>query len=108
MGAATPHVHPRIEPAALTSLLTSAGFTMPVVDVDRVQVSYQSFNDLVRDLRSMGATNILNARSRRPLTRSAACAAAAQFIGRRGRWQATVVFETAPLRRLDAARSVNG
>ena len=42
MGAATAHVHPRIEPAGLTSLLTSAGFSMPVVDVDRVQVTYKS------------------------------------------------------------------
>ena len=78
-GVATPHVHPRIEPAALTTLLSSAGFTMPVVDVDRVQVSYQTLWDLVRDLRAMGATNVLHARSRRPLTRSQAAAAAAQF-----------------------------
>jgi hypothetical protein len=51
MGAATAHVHPRIEPAGLTSLLTSAGFSMPVVDVDRVQVTYKGLGDLVRDLR---------------------------------------------------------
>ena len=80
MGAATPHAHPRIEPAALTSLLTSAGFSMPVVDVDRVQVSYRSLADLVRDLRSMGATNILKARSRQPLSREAVNAANRQFL----------------------------
>lgn len=80
MGAATPHVHPRIEPAGLTSLLASSGFTMPVVDVDRVKVSYTGFDKLVRDLRSMGATNILKARSRRPLTREAAQAAALEFM----------------------------
>lgn len=79
MGAASPHVHPRIEPAALTLLLSEAGFTMPVVDVDRVQVRYESFRDLVRDLRAMGATNVLTARSRRPLTRAAAAAAAEHF-----------------------------
>ena len=45
-------------PPALTQLLTSAGFSMPVVDVDRVEVSYESLSDLVRDLRAMGATNI--------------------------------------------------
>jgi len=80
MGAASPHAHPRIEPAALTHLLTAAGFTMPVVDVDRVQVSYRSLADLVRDLRSMGATNILKARSRRPLSRAAVNSAAGQFL----------------------------
>lgn len=79
MGAATPHVHPRVEPAAFTGLLTDAGFAMPVVDVDRVQVSYKRLADLVRDLRAMGATNILTARSRQPLTRRAVAAADAAF-----------------------------
>ncbi len=80
MGAASPRVHPRVEPSALTRLLSDAGFTMPVVDVDRVNVSYRSLADLVRDLRSMGSTNILSARSRKPLTRAALNAAARQFI----------------------------
>ena len=79
MGAATAHVHPRIEPAGLTSLLTSAGFSMPVVDLDRVQVTYRSLGDLVRDLRAMAATNLLSARSRQPLSRSAVTAATEQF-----------------------------
>jgi hypothetical protein len=61
-GTAAPHVHPRIEAAAVSPLLTDAGFAGPVVDVDRVAVSYQSFDRLVADLRAMGATNILNAR----------------------------------------------
>jgi hypothetical protein len=78
-GAATPHVHPRVEPAGLAGLLSDAGFSMPVVDVDRVSVSYQSLWDLVRDLRSMGATNLLTARSRTPLSRAAAEAAVEQF-----------------------------
>jgi len=87
MGAATPHVHPRIEPAAMAQLLSNAGFTMPVVDVDRVQVSYRSLSALVHDLRAMGATNIVSARSRKPLSREAAAAAASQFAsqGRGGR-----------------------
>ena len=79
MGAASPHVHPRIEPSALTQLLADAGFAMPVVDVDRVAVSYRSLQDLVRDLRAIGATNILKARSRTPLTRPALNAASKQF-----------------------------
>jgi len=79
-GAATPHVHPRVEPAALAQLLSSAGFEMPVVDVDRVRVAYDSLRHLVADLRRMGATNILNARSRTPLTRSALSAAERAFL----------------------------
>lgn len=78
-GAATPHVHPRIEPAALAQLLGSAGFAMPVVDVDRVRVGYRRFLDLVADLRGMGATNILASRSRVPLSRTALAAAEEDF-----------------------------
>lgn len=59
-GAAAPHVHPRIEAAALAPLLADAGFVNPVVDVDRVTVSYRSLHRLVADLRAMGATNILH------------------------------------------------
>ncbi len=63
-GQASPHVHPRIEAASLAHLLTGAGFTMPVVDVDRAELAYGSLESLVRDLRARGATNVLRARSR--------------------------------------------
>lgn len=79
VGAASPRVHPRIEPSALAGLLTSAGFAMPVVDVDRVPVSYPDLMTLVRDLRGMAATNILSQRARQPLTRAALAAAEASF-----------------------------
>jgi hypothetical protein len=93
MGMATPHVHPRIEPSAFAQLLADAGFTMPVVDVDRVDVSYRSLADLVRDLRAMGASNILTARSRKPLTRAAATAAAEQFASESKDGRVTERFE---------------
>lgn len=83
-GAASPHVHPRIEPAALARLLGSAGFAMPVVDVDRVPVAYPDFGRLVSDLRGMGATNILKGRSPNPLTRAALAAAELDFGARSG------------------------
>ena len=79
LGSASPHVHPRIDPSALAGLLSSAGFVDPVVDVDRVRVSYSALSDLVRDLRAMGATNVLLDRSPRPLSRKAAAAAATAF-----------------------------
>jgi hypothetical protein len=56
-------------------LLSAAGFAMPVVDVDRVRVSYRSLDQLVGDLRRMGATNLLAQRARRPLPRAAHAAA---------------------------------
>ena len=81
MGRASPHVHPRIEAPSLAQLLSGAGFTMPVIDVDRAEVGYGSLDGLVRDLRAMGATNILNARSRQPMTRKALDAARKAFAG---------------------------
>ena len=61
-GRVVARTHPRMEPAALAQLLSAAGFSMPVVDVDRVQLRYQNLDSLVRDLRSMGATCILSKR----------------------------------------------
>jgi hypothetical protein len=78
-GFAAPHVHPRIEPSALAGLLSAAGFANPVVDVDRVRVSYRSLSCLVDDLRSMGATNILSERSDRRLSKLALRAAQDAF-----------------------------
>lgn len=92
-GAAAPHVHPRIDPSALAGLLASAGFVDPVVDIDRVQVSYSSLADLVRDLRAMGATNLLHARPRKPLTRQAARAAEAAFAPEAGASKAIERFD---------------
>lgn len=63
-GVAAPHAHPRIEAAALAPLLEQAGFIKPVVDVDRVAVSYGSLDRLVADLRAMGTTNMLHDRPR--------------------------------------------
>ena len=80
-GAAAPHVHPRIEASALAPLLADAGFANPVVDIDRVPVSYRSFDRLVGDLRAMGSTNVLFSRPR--------------FIGRAGRDAAARAFAKA-------------
>jgi NADH dehydrogenase [ubiquinone] 1 alpha subcomplex assembly factor 5 len=108
MGAASAHVHPRIEPAAFTGLLTSAGFSMPVVDVDRVAVRYKSLADLVRDLRGMGATNVLKARSRRPLTRAAAAAAAGRFLTGPEDGRVTELFEILHFAAWTPAQTPNG
>lgn len=84
-GQASPRIHPRIEAPGLAQLLTSAGFTMPVVDVDRIELAYGSLDDLVRDLRAMGATNLMSARSRRPLDRAGIAAAQTAFLDGRER-----------------------
>src|SRR5580693_4743618 len=52
------------------ALLQRAGFALPVTDVDRVTVRYDSVFGLMHDLRRMGATNALLARRRTPLKRA--------------------------------------
>jgi NADH dehydrogenase [ubiquinone] 1 alpha subcomplex assembly factor 5 len=79
MGAASPHVHPRIEAAAVAPLLSQCGFANPVIDVDRAQASYGAWHRLVDDLRRMGANNLLSQRSRQLLSRRAVAAAAKSF-----------------------------
>jgi hypothetical protein len=93
MGQASAHVHPRIEASALAPLLSATGFAEPVVDIDRVQASYASLGKLVSDLRSMGTTNILTARSRRPLSRAAYEAAAQSFAASRDGERTIETFE---------------
>lgn len=77
-GEAKPHVHPRIEPSALAPLLADAGFVKPVVDVDRVQLSYPCLGRLVADLRAMGATNVMRSRAA-PFSRQQLAAAETSF-----------------------------
>jgi len=76
-----PRIHPRVGASAFAGLLHAAGFELPVVDVDRVRVRYRAFADLVADLRGMAATNVLAARSRRPLGRVGLAVAKADFAG---------------------------
>jgi SAM-dependent methyltransferase len=78
-GAASAHVHPRLAAAALIDLLQTAGFAMPVVDVDRVSVSYESLRSLVRDLRAMAATNVLTDRPRISILKQALRSAEQSF-----------------------------
>jgi NADH dehydrogenase [ubiquinone] 1 alpha subcomplex assembly factor 5 len=92
-GGAAPHVHPRIEASMLAPLLAAAGFANPVVDIDRVQVSYSSLLALVADLRAMGATNILTARPRYSVAKSALAAAARNFADRGNGERTTEAFE---------------
>ena len=92
-GGATPRVHPRIEAASLGQLLAAAGFHLPVIDVDRVKVSYPGLRDLVRDLRAMGMTNVLSQRTRSPLSRAALAAAEDRFNRGQEGGRTTKTFE---------------
>ncbi len=69
-GGVSPRVAPFVDLRELGTLLQRAGFALPVVDSDRLTVRYNSVFDLMRDLRRMGATNVLAERRRTPLKRA--------------------------------------
>ena len=69
-GGLSPRVAPFADLRELGSLLQRAGFALPVTDIDRLTVRYDSPLALMHDLRRMGATNALIERRRRPLRRA--------------------------------------
>ena len=69
-GGVSPRVAPFADLRDVGALLQRAGFALPVTDVDRVVVRYDSAFALMQDLRRMGATNILVERRRTPTRRA--------------------------------------
>jgi len=81
-GGASPRVAPFADLRDVGALLQRAGLALPVTDVDRIVVRYDSAFALMQDLRRMGATNILIERRRTP-TRRATMLRMAQIYGER-------------------------
>jgi SAM-dependent methyltransferase len=81
-GGVSPRVAPFADLRDIGALLQRAGFALPVTDVDRVVVRYDSAFALMQDLRRMGATNVLSERRRTP-TRRATLLRMAQVYGER-------------------------
>jgi SAM-dependent methyltransferase len=81
-GGLSPRVAPFADLRDIGALLQRAGFALPVTDVDRIVVRYDSALALMQDLRRMGATNILVERRRMP-TRRATLLRMAQIYGER-------------------------
>jgi hypothetical protein len=92
-GGVSPRVAPFADVRELGALLQRAGFALPVVDSDRLTVRYRTLFALMRDLRRMGATNVLSQRRRVPLRRATlqrmADNYAARFADADGRLRAT-------------------
>ena len=78
-GGAAPRLSPGITLADAGQLLRRAGFVLPVADIDTVTVTYPDLFRLLADLRGMGETNALLARSRRPLRRAVLLEAARRY-----------------------------
>jgi SAM-dependent methyltransferase len=77
-GFAAARIHPQIDVKAAGDLLARVGFALPVADAERVTVRFSGLAALVRDLRAMGATNILTSRAK-PIGRLGLGAALADF-----------------------------
>jgi NADH dehydrogenase [ubiquinone] 1 alpha subcomplex assembly factor 5 len=56
-GGISPRVSPMADSRDMVSLLSRAGFNIPTVDTDDVQVNYPSIFELMSDLRDMGESN---------------------------------------------------
>uniref|UniRef100_UPI0026041CE0 methyltransferase domain-containing protein n=1 Tax=uncultured Rhizobium sp. TaxID=155567 RepID=UPI0026041CE0 len=69
-GGASPRVVPFGEVRAMGALLQRAGFALPVADVETYTVRYDSMFGLMQDLKAMGMSNALTARSRRPVSKA--------------------------------------
>jgi SAM-dependent methyltransferase len=69
-GGVSPRVVPLADLRDIGGLLQRAGLALPVTDLDRVVVRYDSAFALMADLRRMGATNILIERRRMPTRRA--------------------------------------
>ncbi|MDB5510064.1 MAG: SAM-dependent methyltransferase [Hyphomicrobiales bacterium] len=95
-GGVSPRVSPFADLRDMGGLLQRAGYALPVTDVDVLTVRYDHLFALLRDLRAMGATNVLLSRDRRPLRRRVLVRAAEiyqeRFADPDGRVRATFEF----------------
>ncbi len=78
-GGAGPRVSPFADVRDAGALLQRAGFALPVVDADKITVSYENALDLMRDLRGMGEANAIAERRKDFTRRSTLLRAAAIY-----------------------------
>ncbi|MBH0237350.1 methyltransferase domain-containing protein [Methylobrevis albus] len=95
-GGVSPRVAPMAEVRDLGGLMQRAGFALPVADQDRLTLRYATPFHLMRDLKAMGAGNIL-AERKRGLTGARLIARAAEIYAERyadddGRVPATITL----------------
>lgn len=81
-GGASPRVSPFADVRDVGSLVQRAGFALPVVDSDVVHVTYANPIALMREIKAMGASNVLHERRRVPVTRSLLLRAAEVYTER--------------------------
>jgi NADH dehydrogenase [ubiquinone] 1 alpha subcomplex assembly factor 5 len=68
-GGVSQHISPFADIRDCGSLLQRMGFALPVVDKERITLTYRDSFQLMRELRGMGEGNILNSRDKRFMPR---------------------------------------
>ena len=58
-GGVTPRISPFVDVREAGNLLSRAGFALPVVDAENIEVTYENAFKLMKDLREMGETNAI-------------------------------------------------
>jgi malonyl-CoA O-methyltransferase len=66
----TPRVHQFEDMHDVGDMLLASGLSQPVMDMETITLEYELFSDLMSDLKSIGATNAENTRSRGLMTAS--------------------------------------
>src|SRR3990170_3292555 len=66
----SPRVAPMIDVREMGGLLQRADLALPVVDLDRTIVRYPDAIALIHEIRSLGLSNVMTGRSRKPVTRN--------------------------------------
>jgi SAM-dependent methyltransferase len=69
-GGVSPRVAPMIDVREMGGLLQRADLALPVVDLDRTIVRYPDAIALIHEIRSLGLSNPMTGRSRKPVTRN--------------------------------------
>lgn len=87
-GGVSPRVSPFPTPRDCAMLLQRAGFVMPVVDLEEINLAYGEPLALLHDLRSAGETNAVLLRERRTAPRALFPAALARMPLREGKIEA--------------------
>ena len=65
-GGASPRISPMIDIHTAGDLMQRAGFALPVIDTDRIVLTYANLFLLLNELRHLGETNTVNNRSSKP------------------------------------------
>ncbi len=78
-GGLSPRVAPFADVRDLGRLLQRAGFALPVADTEVLRVTYPTPLALMRELKAMGASNLLRDRRKVPLRRATLAAAATNY-----------------------------